>query len=258
MNNNFYYNKNILIIGASFGIGEALAQQLAQAGANLFLTARSKDKIVALANKLNGQNYAYSCDITNQKQVKKLCQEIENKWSKIDLIIFSAGIYEPMSLNNYSAEIAANIIAVNFTAILNFLDFFYKAAQKNALSHLAIISSAASYFGMPNSLAYGASKAALSSLTESLFYELQQYKVKVQLINPAFVKTRLTAKNNFTMPNIITADQAAKIIIRNLRKRKFEISFPLAFMTFMQIGKILPFKLRAFFLKKMVQNKEKN
>lgn len=255
MSNNFFKQKNIIIIGASYGIGEALCNNLSQLGANLFLVARSKNKIDNLAKSLTGENYSFKCDITDKKQVINLIQEIKNTWSKIDLIIFSAGIYEPMSLNNYSEEVALNILTVNFTSILYLLDFFITEAKAKKLKHIAMISSSAGYFGMPNSLAYGASKAALSNLTESLFYELKKYDTKIQLINPGFVKTRLTDKNDFFMPNIISQDQAAKIIIKGLKKQNFEISFPTKFITFMKILKFLPFILRSSLLRKLNTNK---
>ena len=102
---------------------------------------------------------------------------------------------------------------------------------------------------MPNSLAYGASKAGLSHLTESLFYELKKYQTKVQLINPGFVETRLTAKNNFKMPWIISRQKTANIILRKLPKKQFEISFPWIFVCILKLLQKLPYKLRLLLFK---------
>lgn len=251
----YFKQKNILIIGASYGIGEALASNLANLGANLFLSARSKDKIEELSRSLDGNHFTQICDVTKKEQVIELLKIVKANFKKIDIIIFAAGIYEPMSLENYDQNKAHNILNVNFSSMLNFLDFFRQEAKENNLSQISIISSSAAYFGMPNSLIYGASKAALSHLTESLYHELINFNVKVQLINPGFVKTRLTDKNDFNMPNLITADQAAKIIIKALTKTKFEISFPYLFILMMKLFKFLPFEFRALLLNKMVSKK---
>jgi short-subunit dehydrogenase len=249
MNKNYYNNKNILIIGASFGIGESLCEDLAKKGANLIITARSTDKINKLSQKLAGSHLAVTCDITNNQELSKLAQIISKKYQKIDIIIFCAGIYEPMNLENFNVNKAQEILQVNLTSFVNFIDKFLTLFKAQKIAHLAVISSVAGYFGMPNSLAYGAAKAGLSNLTESLFYELSKYKVKVQLINPGFVKTRLTAKNNFAMPNIISSQKAAKIILNNLPKNNFEIKFPLLFIIIMKYLSMLPYKLRFLLLK---------
>lgn len=245
MKNNFN-NKNILIIGASFGIGEDLCRQLSEQGANLCLVARSKDKINDLAQNLKGENFSIECDITKKSDLDNLAKSLEKKWQVIDLIIFCAGIYHPMNLENFDLKKSQDIININFISFFNFIDSFLLLFKSNKVKHLAIISSVAGYFGMPNSLAYGASKAALSNLSESLFYELKKYKTKVQLINPGFVKTRLTDKNNFKMPLIISPQKAAKIIIKNLNKNKFEIKLPFLFTFIMKFLSILPYKIRLF------------
>ncbi len=229
MSNN-YKNKNILIIGGSFGIGEALCCELSELGANLAISARSKDKINNLCFKLSGDHLAIPCDILKRTDLQNLQKEIFQKWQKIDLIIFCAGAYQPMNLENFNIKEAKNILDINFVSFFDFIDVFLPDFKKEKIKHLAVISSVAGYFGMPNSLSYGASKAGLSHLTESLYYELKKYQTKVQLINPAFVKTRLTDKNDFKMPGIISSQKAAKIIIKKLPKKQFEIAFPWVFI----------------------------
>jgi short-subunit dehydrogenase len=149
-----------------------------------------------------------------------------------------------MNLENFNLKIARNILDVNFNSFFVFLDVFLNDFKNQKIKHLAVISSVAGYFGMPNSLAYGASKAGLSHLTESLFYELKKYKIKVQLINPGFVETRLTAKNNFKMPWIISSNRAAKIIIKKLPKKQFEIAFPFIFVFILKLLQIISYKIR--------------
>ncbi|MDA9231033.1 SDR family NAD(P)-dependent oxidoreductase [Rickettsiales bacterium] len=241
--------KTILIIGSSYGIGKELAKQLDRPENNLFLCSRSLVKLQELQFSIKCQSNIFSCDITQEKELKKLHKDILKITTNIDLIIFCAGIYEPMNINNFNKKKADKIIDINLTGFLNFFSVFLKSFKDSNIGQLVVLSSIAGYFGMSNSLAYGASKAALSNLTESLFYELQEYGTKVQLVNPGFVKTRLTAKNKFKMPNIISSKTAAKIIIKNLKKNKFEIKFPFIFANFMKLLAILPYKLRLNFLK---------
>ena len=248
-NNNYYNNKNILVIGGSSGIGEQLCKELASLKANLAIAARSKDKIDQLCQDLQGDHISISCDVLQIQDLKKLVDILDKKWQKIDIIIFCAGSYQPMNIDNFNAAKAQQIIDTNLNGFINFFDSFLAHFKQNKIKHLAITSSVAGYFGMPNSLAYGASKAALSNLSESLFYELKKYQTKVQLINPGFVKTRLTDLNDFKMPGMITANKAAKLIIKQLPKNKFEIKFPFIFTLIMKILSVLPYKLRFMIFK---------
>ena len=244
-----FKNKNIVIFGASYGIGEELAKKFSNQNANIALIARSKDKITKLSKDLKGDNIAIPCDVTILKEVNKLNNILIKKWSKIDLIIYAIGTYKPMNIKNFDQKEVKKIIDINILSFFNFLAEFRQSFISKNISHLAVISSSASYFGMHNSLAYGASKSALSNITESLYYELLNYKVKVQLINPGFVKTRLTDQNDFKMPFIISPEKAANIIIKNLSKDKFEIRFPSIFTFLMKFLSILPYRLRFFLLK---------
>ena len=249
MISNFYQNKNILIIGGSFGIGKELCVELVKKGANLANCARSKEKIDQLFQASKGDHLSFSCDISKKKDLEKLSANLSKKWSKIDIIIFCVGTYQPMNIDNFSLEKAQEIMNINFTGFLNFFDSFLHLFKERKIPHLVIIGSVAGYFGMPNSLTYGASKAALTNFSEGLFYELKKYDTKVQLINPGFVKTRLTDKNDFKMPGIISAQNAAKTIIKNLPKNKFEIRFPFLFASIMKILAILPYKIRFLLFK---------
>jgi short-subunit dehydrogenase len=249
MTNFDYKNKNILIIGGSFGIGEELCKEFANFGANLAICARSKDKIDLLCKNLQGDHLSIACDVLKKEDLNQLSQILTQKWQKIDLIIFCAGIYQPMNLENFDIKKAQEIVDVNFNSFFNFIDSFLPLFKQEKIAHLAIISSVAGYFGMPNSLAYGASKAGLKNLTESLFYELKKYKTKVQLISPGFVKTRLTDKNDFEMIGIISTKKAAKSLIKQLSSNKFEINFPFFFTLLMKFLSILPYKLRFILFK---------
>ena len=242
MSKNFYEGKNIWIIGATSGIGLALALQLSKFAKNVVISGRSNFESAS-------SNIAFiRCDVTKAEDVKQALDQIKTQFGQLDILIFAAGIYEPMGLGNFNLEKSREILDVNFSGFLNVIQNLNFLQEELKLSSLAVISSIASYFGMKNSMCYGASKAALSNIVESLFYELKGH-VKVQLINPGFVKTRLTQKNNFKMPFLISEQKAAKIILENLPKTKFEIAFPAQFHLIMRLLKILPYKARFGLLK---------
>lgn len=241
----FYQNKNIWIIGGTSGIGLKTALEVSQLAKNVIISGRSDLKEIDQKN-----IHFIRCDATKLEDLNLAIKTIKTHFKKIDILIFCAGIYEPMNLQNFNLEKSQEILNVNFVSFLKLISVLNLKQNQLNLSHLAVVSSIAGYFGMPNSLTYGASKSALSNLAESLYYELKG-KIKVQLINPGFVKTRLTDKNNFKMPFLISDDKAGKIICKNLLKNKFEISFPFYFSILMRFFKILPYKIRMFFIKKI-------
>lgn len=241
---NYYKNKNIWIIGASHGIGQDIFKNLHDSGANIAISARSKKKIEALISK-NSNNFAVTLDISKEKSFDAALEIINKKWQKIDIIIFCAGVYSPMNIENFNLDEAKNILDVNLTGFVNLIGKIQPLIVEKKISQIAVISSVAGYFGMKNSMCYGASKAGLSNFAESLRYELKEYGIKVNLINPGFVKTRLTDQNNFKMPMITTSDKIAKYIIKKLPKNSFEIYFPRTFVGIMKLIRFLPYAIRA-------------
>ncbi|MES2678223.1 MAG: SDR family NAD(P)-dependent oxidoreductase [Pseudomonadota bacterium] len=241
--NSNYQGKNIWLIGASFGIGEELYRQFSEAGAKLIISGRSLEKLQQIIGE-NKNHLALPMDVTDENSVNLAVEKLQQNFAKIDLIIFCAGIYQPMNVDNFDLKKSKEISKTNYVGMLNLLAAILPIIKQKKLAHLAIISSVASYFGMNNSLSYGASKAALSNLTMSLYLELKKYDVKVQLINPGFVKTRLTDQNNFKMPLMITPQKAAEVIIKELGSNKFEIFFPKIFVWMMKIIGLLPYKMQ--------------
>lgn len=244
MTANFLKNKNIWIIGGTSGIGLKIALQSAKSAKNVIVSGRSN--LISEEKNI----HFIRCDATKIDEIETSIHQIEKDFKTIDLIIFGAGIYEPMGLSNFNLQKSKEILEVNFSSFLNLVKNLPHLKSQLKLQQLAVISSMAGYFGMPNSMVYGASKAAISNLTESLFYELKN-QIKVQLINPGFVQTRLTEKNNFKMPFLISDDKAAEIILKNLAKNNFEISFPAQFSIIMRLFRILPYQLRTKLLKKI-------
>lgn len=235
----FYEGKTIWIIGGTSGIGLAIADKLSCVkNCTVIISGRDTSKV----QNISGVNKSV-IDVTNNQSFSVTVDSILQQYTRVDIILFCAGTYEPMSIDTFNPQSALNILETNLGSMVNFVENLPKFYGKCTM--VGIVSSVAGYFGMPNSLFYGASKAGLSHLTESLYIELKKHKIDVKLISPGFVKTPLTDKNNFKMPFIISPAKAAKIILKKLQKRKFEIAFPLPFVLILKVMRMMPIKLKS-------------
>lgn len=236
----YYDNKTVWIIGGTSGIGLSTAKDLTlNETTKVIVSGRNLSKI----NDFSASNLEkVELDVCEKESFENAILQVLKISDKIDIIIFCAGTYEPMGLNNFKAESARKILETNFSSMINFVEVVIPSVLQKC-STIAIVGSVAGYFGLPNSMFYGASKAGIINLTQSLYYELKPHGIDVKLINPGFVKTALTSKNSFKMPFIITSDEASKFIIKHLPKNKFEIAFPKMFIFIMKFIKLLPFKI---------------
>lgn len=244
--------KNCWVIGASSGIGLELAKKYFQEGWNVIISSRRQqilEQIVAdLTKNHQAQNnfQAQVLDVSDVQSFKIASQNVFQKFSKIDLVIFAPAIYQPMSLKDFSIAEAKQTIALNLSSFFDFIELVIKPMMFQKTGKIAVIASVAGYRGLPNSLAYGASKAGLINLCEGIYPELKASNVALAIINPGFVETRLTQKNNFAMPAIISAKEASNIIFKGLSTNKFEIHFPLKFTLLMKLIRVIPYQ---FYLK---------
>lgn len=252
--------KTVWIIGASAGIGRALAQKLAKQGYNIALSARNEESLKEAASELDkgAKSWVSPCDASDVKSLKASYKDLTKKAGRLDIIVFAAGIYDPMPLGSYDHKKSIQTLDVNLGGAFN----VFEAVREQALDastplHLAWVASVAGYRGLPGSCAYGASKAALINFAEIQKAELEKHNTKVQVINPGFVKTRLTEKNNFEMPMQITVEEAAESIAKGLESSKFEILFPSVFGFIMKMLRVMPYWLYFKLSKQLVQdNKE--
>ena len=249
-------NKRVWLIGASTGIGEALARQLDQLGCKQMLSARSIDKLTTLAGELQNAT-ALPLDVTQQNAVNIAFDSVMKAWGGVDLIVLMAGTYSEMSVKQFDIEKVRQQIDVNLNGTMHVLGNALPKLLEQKSGHIAIVSSVAGYRGLPNSLAYGPSKAALINLAEALHVELKPHNVGVSVVNPGFVDTPLTRKNTFPMPFLITAEKAAQEIITGLEKGEFEIHFPKAFTRILRTLRILPYSLYFPAVRKMTAKKNK-
>ena len=232
--------KNIWITGASSGIGKALAIKFATEGWQVAASARRENLLQDL-NKTNSNIHSFPLDVKNEVKAKKVFENIIKKFQTVDICVFCTGIHDPESEKKLKAEKIREIMETNFFGTLNCVMAVNNFFREKKSGHIAIVSSVAGYRGLPAASGYCASKAALTSLAESLYFDFKRKNIKVSLISPGFIKTPLTDKNKFPMPMIKSPEYAAeKIFIGLIRKNSFEIHFPKSFTIFVKLLKIMP------------------
>lgn len=251
--------KNILLTGASSGIGYALAKKLAAEGANLALASRSKDTLDKLADELSSLTNkirAYHCDVSDKSSITECVKNVINDFGTVDIAILNSGV----SIRSHSSEtksgIAENIFAVNTLSIHHFNEALLHVFKKNKESLFVGITSLADVRGFPGSGLYSASKAAASTLLECMRIELKKYNIKVLIVKPGFVKTPMTDKNEFLMPFMLTADKAAGIIVKGIKREKKIISFPFPIVWSTKILRVMPAWLFDFLLSRKLPAKK--
>lgn len=223
------------IIGASEGLGAALAQALNERGASLILSARSTDKLNALAKTLDNATVV-QIDVTDAQSVAHAAKQTQHA----DAMLYCVGTYEPMNAKDWDAQIVEQMIDTNFTGAARVLAHTVPHYTARGAGHIMLIGSLSGYRGLPDAVGYSASKAALMHLAENLLIDLKGTGVTVQVANPGFIKTRLTAKNNFNMPQIMRPETAAQHVIHAIDRGRFETAFPRPFAWVFKWGRYLP------------------
>ena len=253
--------KIIWLTGASSGIGAALAYELASRGVKLALTARNGAKLTALAEDLRGAGAVaavFTGDVTDLAEMKRISAEIEHSLGPIDLLLANAGTHFETWPENFNSVEYQNLMNINYGGLLHCLDAVLPQMLLRGTGTVVGIASLAGYRGLPRAGAYGASKAAMIHFLESVRFHLRPRGIKVVVVNPGFVKTPLTDKNNFQMPFLIDAKRAAKFICRGLELERDRIAFPAPFSWFMGLLRIVPFFIYDFLVEKQWRRMQKN
>ena len=243
--------KYIWLVGASEGIGAALAVQLAAMGAHLALSARNAGALQAIAATLQTAPLVLPLDVTDLNSIDHAWSRLRVEWPTLDMVIYNAGTYEPLGAQQFDLQKITRMLDVNFTGALRVLSHVLPDFLTRNTGHIALVGSVAGYRGLPRALGYGASKAAIIHFAENLKADLAQTNVEVQIINPGFVKTRLTDKNDFVMPCMISSEKAAHHIIAGLQSKRFEIHFPKRFSWLLKFLALLPASLYFALIKKI-------
>jgi len=247
--------KVIWITGASSGIGKALAIKFAENNWIVAASARRENLLDEL--KLINENiHSFPLDVTEIDKCKLTSKKIIERFGNIDICVFGTGMHDPKSEKKFNLEKIREIMEVNYFGTMNSINSIYEYFSEKQNGQISIISSVAGYRGLPAAGAYCASKAALTSFAESLYFDMQKKNVRVSLISPGFIKTPMTDQNDFPMPMIKSPEFAANEIFKGLTiKKRFEIHFPKVFTYFLKFLQILPsglyFKLVAKGMKKI-------
>ena len=244
--------KLVWITGAGKGIGRAIAVNMSARGWRVAASARTEKDLQSLQAEAAGDVYLYPLDVTDEQASRGTIEAIERDVGKIELAILNAGSHNAEPGISLSVENTRKLMEVNFMGTIHGISPLIERFVARKSGHIAVVASLAGYRGLPTAAAYGASKAALINLCESLRPELEAAGVTLSMINPGFVETPLTDKNEFDMPFLMPADKAADVIVRGLEDRRFEISMPTRFALIMKLLRILPSPLFFALTRRMI------
>lgn len=245
--------KKVWIIGASFGIGRSLAEILAKEGAQLVLSGRTEKALIELKSSLLNKNHRVcTLDVCSQKSLTESFEGLIKDHFDIDCIIYCAGTYQPGPFSEGSALDFEQTLDTNFMGAVRLLHGVESHYSKSKLCQIVFVGSVAGYSGLPNANVYGPSKAALLNFCEGMKVELEHKGIDIRIVSPGFVKTRMTDKNQFPMPFILSPERAATYIIKGLATSSFQIDFPKKMSLFLRFLRLLPYPLYFWFVRKIL------
>jgi NADP-dependent 3-hydroxy acid dehydrogenase YdfG len=231
-----FRGKRYWLVGASEGLGRALAERLSAAGAEVILSARSADRLAEVAATLPGPSMAVPVDVADTASVRRAAEAA----GQIDGVVFLAGLYWPMAAQDWNADQAETMCDVNFTGCARVMGAALPAMVARGAGHVVITGSLSGFRGLPGAIGYGASKAGVMALAECMQADLRGSGIVVQVANPGFIRTRLTDKNTFTMPFLMEPAGAADHMFRHMQTDRFKVSFPTVFSWLFRLSQFLP------------------
>jgi NAD(P)-dependent dehydrogenase (short-subunit alcohol dehydrogenase family) len=236
----------VWLVGASSGIGEATASALHARGAQVLLSARNApalDAFVASHPPSQGAcAQAWPMDVTDAAAVARTVEQILAQ-GPLDLMLYCAGHYREMRATDMDLVDLRRHTDINYIGALNVLHAIVPAMAARGRGHVSLVSSVAGFRGLPKSLAYGPTKAALTHLAEALYLDLRPRGLGVSVVHPGFVRTPLTARNGFAMPALITPAQAAEAMLAGWARGAFDIHYPKRFTLWMKLLRLLPYRV---------------
>ena len=247
--------RRVWIVGASSGIGEALALALARRGAHLALSARGRERLEAVCAACDAAArpahhtdppapaLALALDLSRVDELERARDQLLAAWGGVDLVVFNAGTYRPLRAWELSAQAVRETLETNLVGTMSATAAVLPTLLAQGEGAIALVGSVAGYGGLPKATVYGPSKAALINFAEVLHLDLSPRGIGVFLIDPGFVATPLTAQNDFAMPALQTPAQAADAIVDGFARGDFEIHFPKRFTCVLKLLQLLPRRL---------------
>ncbi|BBH45854.1 SDR family NAD(P)-dependent oxidoreductase [Pseudomonas sp. KU43P] len=232
------------LTGASSGIGAALAQRLLEQGHQVALGARDAERLTALVERFPGQALLAIGDLDDPAQVTDIATRIQLAWGALDTVILNAGTCEYLEPGHFDPALIERVMRTNVLALSHCLAAALPLLRAGRQPHLVVMGSSVSWLALPRAGAYGASKAAVRYLVESLRIDLDHEGIDTTLVSPGFVDTPLTRRNDFPMPQLWPAQRAAEHIAKRLPRRPLEINFPFPFIFVLRLLAALPVRLR--------------
>lgn len=228
--------KRYWLVGASEGLGRALAERMSRSGVELILTARNEARLTELAESLPGKAHVAPADVGDRASVEAAAAQA----GEIDGMVYLAGVYWPMKTSDWNAAEAETMCDINFTGAVRSVGAVIGPMVARGSGHIVLTGSLSGFRGLPGAIGYGASKAGVMSLAETMYADLRGSGVDVQLANPGFIRTRLTDKNSFNMPFIMEPEDAARTMFDHMNTDRFKTSFPWAFASMFRASQFLP------------------
>ncbi len=235
-----WQGRSVWLIGASSGIGLATAKALHAAGARVVVSARNAELLQQFVDAHPGAQ-AVVLDVADTAAIATAARYVQTQQG-LDVVMYCAGYYQAMRAAEFSLPEMLRHVDINYTGALRVLDAVLPELLPQQRGHISFISSVAGFRGLPQSMAYGPTKAALINLAEALYYDVSPHGIGVSLINPGFVETPLVANNDFPMPALITPKKAAAEILSGWRKGQFHIHFPKRFTRMLLLLRLLPYR----------------
>ncbi len=228
--------KRYWLVGASEGLGRALAHKLSRSGAEVIVSARSEERLQELVAELPGRASYVPIDISDSDSVTSAVQEIGH----IDGVVFLAGLATLLKAQNWDTDRVEQMFDVNLTGAARVIGRVIKPMVERDDGHIVMIGSLSAYRGLPESIGYSASKAGLMALAESIHGDLRHTNVTVQLSNPGYIDTRMQTDNPHSKPFMMTPDEAAQEVFNQMNGEAFHKAFPFAFGLLFRFSRFLP------------------
>lgn len=243
--------KTAWVIGGSTGMGREAVKILDQKNVETFVSARTEAPLAELCAQSKNVKMMV-LDVTEQASVRNEVDKLVKRLGKLpDLIVINAAIYKPMNGDTLDSAEIKKMVEVNYLGVVHVIEALFKYKNCSEKCTVATVTSPSGWRGLPNSAGYGPSKAAAINFIEGLKSELKDSNLDLRLVNPGFIRTRLTAKNDFKMPQLMEPEFAAQKMLDGLSGNKFDITFPNPFLLYLKFLRILPYRLYFWITKRL-------